>query len=102
MNFINKFFIKLRDKKIAKIKAKQQDEFKTSMNEVYRTIKWIEKQMPNRKARRQFWTDLLHRGFVNSLTVERIMGAMLNRDEVTISSADFAFLQLCKKGTKQA
>jgi len=102
LKMINKFFINLRNKKVAKIKAKQQAQFKTSMNEVYRTIKWIEKQMPNRKARRQFWADLLHRGFVHSITVERIMGALINRNEVVISREDYNFLQIAKKGTKQA
>ena len=57
--------------------------------------------MPNRKSRRQFYSDVLHKGFIHSKYLDLFMEKFINRDEVVISKNDFNFLQECKRRTKQ-
>jgi len=96
-NFIGKFFVDMKQKKIRKIKDKQAKEFKEAMNEVYRTIKWIEKQMPNRKSRRQFYSDICHRGFIHSKYSDMFLGMFLNRDEVVLTREEYNKLKANQK-----
>ena len=88
-NAIRKFFVKLRQSKLNKIKEKQHAEFKKAMNEVYRTLKWVEKQMPNRKSRRQFYSDVLHTGFIHSDYMRMFLDPFVNRDEVVLDKAEY-------------
>lgn len=91
---IKRLFVAMKQKKIAKIQAKQQEAFKKSMNDVYNTLKWIEKNMPNRKSRRQFYSDVLHEGFIHSRYLDMFMGRFIERDEVTISSEEYHDLRV--------
>lgn len=90
----NKFMVKLKQKKVAKIKAKQQEAFKKSMNDVYNTLKWIEKNLPNRKLRKQFYSDILHKGFIHSKYLNMFMGKFINRDEVVLSAKEYRDLRV--------
>jgi len=93
---IKKFLKKLRTKKIMAIKEKQHEEFKKIINNAFKTLKWIEKQLPNRKARKQFYYDVCHNGFVHSKYVELFMDRYLEKDEVSISRKEYDDLKNAK------
>jgi len=56
-------------------KRKRQKEYKqfiTSLKQGYNFLKWIERQLPNRKVRKLFLKDLIKHGVVNSKILEEL------------------------------
>jgi len=53
-------------------KQKEYKQFITSLKQGYNFLKWIEKQLPNRKVRKLFLKDLIKHGVVNNKTLEEL------------------------------
>lgn len=76
-NFIKKFCEARLAKKQQKTQIAKEKAFKKEMQSVYRFLKWIEGQFPNRKARKQFYMDIYKNGAIHCSTIEKFMNSYI-------------------------